>query len=97
MLVNEEELLGVSDQLPIATKGALKDKPTLEEVRDRIPLSSTNYQALRYQSRSAYSLIEGTSELLDYFFAFLSPLLFADWAVWANANAEKKKAGFQAN
>ena len=78
MPLNEEELPGASDRLPTATKEALKDKPTLEEVRNRIPLPSEKYQALTYQSRDAYSLLEGVYEPLDYFNAFVSLLLRAN-------------------
>ena len=55
MPVNEEELPGVSNQLPTATKEVLKNKPTLEEVRNRIPPPSDKYQALTYYRTSRVS------------------------------------------
>ncbi len=97
MALNEEELPGASNELPPATKEALKNKPSLEQVRNRIPPPSDKYQAFNHPDRQASSLLHDMFEPIDYFNVFISPLLRADWAVWTNANAEKKSKEFNQN
>ena len=93
MRVNEEEVHGVSDELPPAVKRQLKRKRPIVEVLTDVPACSSSYQPLVVPERPSRPQIPANINTPESFFSlFIMPTHFQLIARHTNINAEHEKA-----